>query len=193
LETWLNIENIAVLFAVLYLILAAYEYKICWIAGGISTFLYILICYQAGLFVETGLQVFYLIMAFVGYYQWSNSLAKHTSNKINSLSKKMLYKGLFFCSIISLLVAYIFDNYTTAQLPWLDAPVTIFSIWATWLVIKKTIENWLFWIVIDATCVYIYYSRNLETTALLYILYTILAVIGYFKWKKKQHTLIELQ
>lgn len=83
-------------------------------------------------------------------------------------------------------MAYWFTQNTNAKLPWLDAPVTIFSIWATWLVIKKVLQNWLLWIVIDGVAIYIYVQRELNLTAYLYALYTFLAILGYFKWKKEQ-------
>jgi nicotinamide mononucleotide transporter len=83
-------------------------------------------------------------------------------------------------------MAFWFQQNTNAKLPWLDAPVTIFSIWATWLVIKKVLQNWLLWIVIDSVAIYIYVQRSLTITALLYALYTLLAIIGYLKWKKVQ-------
>jgi nicotinamide mononucleotide transporter len=86
------------------------------------------------------------------------------------------------------MMAYYFDRYTTAALPWLDAPITVFSIWATWLVIKKKLENWLFWVLIDALAIYLYYKRNLHLTALLYAMYTILAVVGYYKWRSVYNT-----
>jgi nicotinamide mononucleotide transporter len=193
LEAVSSIEFLAVFLALVYLVLAAYQIIWCWHAAAISSILYIKICYDSQLFIETGLQVFYLIMAIIGYINWKkNSSANQTSTPILNLSQKQWIYGCIICSVISIIMAYWFQNNTVAKLPWLDAPVTIFSIWATWLVIKKVLENWLLWIMIDAVAIYIYAQRNLNFTALLYTLYTILAIIGYFKWKKVQRAFIKL-
>jgi nicotinamide mononucleotide transporter len=187
LEAISVIEAIAVLLALAYLVLAAYQNSWCWFAAAISSILYIKICFDAKLFIETGLQFFYLIMAIVGYFQWQkNNPSVQEESQIINLSLKQWVFGILICSIISFVMAFWFQQNTDAKLPWLDAPVTIFSVWATWLVIKKVLQNWLLWIVIDSVAIYIYMQRSLKITALLYALYTLLAVIGYFKWKKAQ-------
>ncbi len=187
MEAITGIEIIAVALALAYLILAAFQNLLCWLAAAISSLLYIKICFDANLFIETGLQCFYLIMAIIGYFQWRKSSSiNETEKAIINLSPKEGIIGIAVCGFISIIMAIWFQQNTQAKLPWLDAPVTIFSIWATWLVIKKVLQNWLLWIVIDAIAIYIYFQRNLNLTAFLYLLYTILAIIGYFKWKKVQ-------
>ena len=187
MEAITGIEIIAVFLALAYLILAAYQNLLCWLAAAISSLLYIKICFDANLFIETGLQFFYLIMAIVGYFQWRKpSLINESEKTIINLSLKDGIIGIAICGLVSIVMAIWFQQNTQAKLPWLDAPVTVFSIWATWLVIKKVLQNWLLWIVIDAIAIYIYFQRNLNLTAFLYLLYTILAIIGYFKWKKVQ-------
>ncbi len=187
MEAITGIEVIAVFLALVYLVLAAYQNSWCWLAAAISSVLYIKICFDAKLFIETGLQFFYLIMAIVGYFQWQkqNPTLKDDQQIIN-LSFKSWIQAILICSIISFVMAFWFQQNTNAKLPWLDAPVTVFSVWATWLVIKKVLQNWLLWIVIDSVAIYIYTQRALHITALLYALYTMLAIIGYFKWKKAQ-------
>lgn len=187
------IESFAVLFALLYLVLAAYQIIWCWHAAAISSILYIKICYDSQLYIETILQAFYFLMAVVGYLNWKkNPSINEGPSPIINLTKKEWIFGLLLCSSFSMLLAYWFQKNTSAKLPWLDAPVTIFSVWATWLVIKKVLENWLFWIIIDAVAIYIYAQRDLNFTALLYTLYTLLAIIGYFKWKKVQRLSLKL-
>ena len=66
------IESIAVLFSIIYVILAAKQNIWCWLAAAISVTIYIYICYNAKLYAETGLQIFYLIMAIIGYFSWKN-------------------------------------------------------------------------------------------------------------------------
>lgn len=182
------LEIIAVVLALLYLILAAYQSIWCWLAAALSSLIYIKICIDSHLYIESGLQVFYFIMAIVGYVNWNKS---NKQKKVSDLSLKEWIVGILIFGTLSLATAYWFEQNTKAALPWFDAPVTIFSLWATWLVVKKILQNWLLWIVIDATAVYIYINRGLNLTAALYALYTILAFIGYFKWKKVQQQYIK--
>jgi nicotinamide mononucleotide transporter len=173
----------AVALALIYLILAAARSIVCWAAAGISSILYIKICYDAHLLIETGLQFFYLLMAVVGYFDWKKNSTQQVTD-VTLLSSRSLIIGVVCCSFSSVFMAYFFEKFTKAAMPWLDAPITVFSVWATWLVIKKKLQNWLLWIVIDLLAVYLYYKRNLELTALLYLLYTLLAFIGYYQWRK---------
>jgi nicotinamide mononucleotide transporter len=185
LEAITGIEALAVILALAYLVLAAYQNSWCWFAAAISSILYIKICFDAKLYIETGLQFFYLIMAIAGFFQWQK-VKNEDALIVKNLSYKKLFFGILICGIISIVMAYWFQENTNAKLPWLDAPVTVFSVWATWLVIKKVLQNWLIWIVVDSVAVYIYMQRSLKFTALLYALYTLLAVIGYLKWKRVQ-------
>jgi nicotinamide mononucleotide transporter len=176
-----NLESIAVLFSILYVVLVARENIWCWAAAIISVGLYIFICYEAKLYAETGLQVFYLIMAVIGYLFWKKSPNKKKLN-IKELSIGNHALILFFGIVFTLILGYIFTIYTQAKLPLLDSFTTVFSVIATCMVIKKTLENWLYFIAIDLVSIYLYNSRDLQQTAMLFVLYTIIACIGYYNW-----------
>ena len=179
---WSIIESIAVLFSVLYVILATKQNIWCWAAAGISVALYIYICFSAQLFPETGLQVFYLIMAFYGYYNWAK---KEQDLQITQWSAGKHLTLIITGAIITFLMGFYFATYTSAKMPIVDSFTTVFSVIATYMVVKKILGNWLYWIVIDTVSVYLFYSRDLHLTSLLFIVYTIIAVFGYFSWMKK--------
>lgn len=177
----LNLESIAVLFSIVYVILVARENIWCWAAAIISVSLYIFICFEAKLYAETGLQVFYLIMAVAGYFLWKESPNKQQLN-IKELSIVNHVLILFVGIVFTLILGYVLTIYTQAKLPLLDSFTTVFSIIATFMVIKKILENWLYFIAIDLISIYLYNSRDLQQTAMLFILYTIIAFIGYYNW-----------
>ena len=179
---WNVVECVAVFFSILYVILAAKESIWCWGAGAISVSFYIYICFFAQLYPETGLQVFYLFMAFYGYYHWNK---KEQSLQISewSIGKHLLI--LVIGIILTFLMGFYFATYTNAKMPIVDSFTTVFSLFATYMVAKKILGNWLYWIVIDAVSVYLYFSRDLHLTSLLFMVYTIIAVFGYFSWIKK--------
>jgi nicotinamide mononucleotide transporter len=176
-----NLESIAVLFSILYVILVARENIWCWAAAMVSVSLYIFICYEAKLYAETGLQVFYLIMAITGYVFWKESSNKQQVN-IKELSIGNHALILFVGILFTLILGYVLTIYTQAKLPLLDSFTTVFSIIATFMVIKKILENWFYFIAIDLISIYLYNSRDLQQTAMLFMLYTIIAFIGYYNW-----------
>ena len=176
-----NLESIAVLFSILYVTLVARENIWCWAAAIISVSLYIFICYKAKLYAETGLQFFYLIMSIIGFFFWKESSNKKRLN-IKELSIGDHSLILFIGIVFTLILGYILTIYTQAKLPLLDSFTTVFSIIATLMVIKKILENWLYFIAIDLVSIYLYNSRDLQQTAMLFILYTIIACIGYYNW-----------
>ena len=176
-----NLESIAVLFSILYVVLVARENIWCWAAAIISVSLYIFICYEAKLYAETGLQFFYLVMAVIGFFFWKESPNKKQLN-IKELSIGNHALILFFGIVFTLILGYILTIHTQAKLPLLDSFTTVFSIIATFMVIKKILENWLYFIAIDLVSIYLYNSRDLQQSAMLFVLYTMIACVGYYNW-----------
>ncbi len=178
-------ETIAVALALVYVIFAIKENSWCWYAAFVSVAIYVFICYQSKLYLETILQIFYLIMAVYGYLQWKKKDKKNESLHISTWSNEMLIYTIISASLVSIIVGYLFSTYTPTSMPYLDAPITIFSLLATYMVSKKIIQNWIFWVFINIGCILLYASKGLNLTAILYGLYVIIAFIGYFEWKKK--------
>ncbi len=177
------IELTAVIFSIIYVILASKEKYLCWIASIISVSLYLYICYNAKLYAETALQVFYLIMSFYGLWNWRNK--KRIKLKIKEISiSKHLFIIILGC-FLTFIFGFLLSHFTDAKMPVLDSFTTVFSAIATYMIAKKILENWIYWIVIDIASVYLYHTRGLELTAILFIFYTIIAINGYFTWLKK--------
>lgn len=180
-----HIEIVAVLFSVLYVILAAKENNWCWLCAAISVSLYIYLCFEAQLYLESGLQIFYLFMAGYGFSQWKKPKIELP---IKSWSIIFHLKLIFVGIVASIAFGKLAETYTDAALPLIDAFTTVFSLFATFMVTRKILENWIYWIVIDAVSIYLYYSRDLHLTAALFAAYTIIAAFGYLSWKKEIST-----
>ena len=181
---WSVIESIAVFFSILYVVLAVKENIWCWGAAAISVILYIYICYSAQLYAETGLQFFYLLMAIYGYFQWN----KNDSNlKIQQWTTAKHLLILILGALLTFLMGFYFSIYTNAAMPLVDSFTTVFSVFATFMVTKKILGNWLYWIVIDGVSVYLYFSRGVQLTSLLFVVYTIIAIFGYLSWLKRNN------
>ena len=181
-QNWL--ESTAVIFAILYLILAVKQNILCWIAGIISSVLYFFIMQKAGLYMEAYLQVFYVVMGIYGWSQWSASNASNPSFIVNTWSK---YQHMIAISIIlalSLLSGFLLERYTDAALPFLDALVSWGAVIATYMVAKKLLENWIYWFVIDATSIFLFIERGLWLSAVLFATYLVIIFFGYQSWNK---------
>ena len=179
------LELVAVFTAVTYLILAAKEDVRCWYAALISSLLYIYIMFQAGLVMESILQIFYVLMAIYGYLQWNNMISVDSDLSIKSWNKINHLYSIGLVILLSTFSGILLERYTQAVLPFLDAFTTFGAIITTYMVAKKIIENWIYWFVIDSISIYLFISRELYLTALLFFVYLIIIIFGYISWKKK--------
>jgi len=183
---WL--ELIAMLLALAYVILAAVGSIWCWPAAFISTALYTVIFYDVLLLMDSALNVYYLVMAVYGFWVWQkDASAKQNQNNlaltIVSWQLSFHVKACLILTVISVVLGYLMANYTPADFPYLDTFTTVFAVFATYLVTQKILENWLYWVVIDAISIYLYQAKDLMPTVVLFSLYTVIATIGYFKWQ----------
>ena len=179
----LSIETLAVVAAVVYLVLAIRQNIWCWAAALVSTALYLHIFYVARLYMESALQVFYIVMAIYGWYQWSRGDDGHerhiTTWTFTQHARAIaLVLGLTLVSTVGL------ARFTDAAMPLLDSLTTWGSVVATYMVARKVLENWHYWFVIDSLSIYLYMSRDLHQTALLFAVYLVLIVIGLHSWRK---------
>jgi nicotinamide mononucleotide transporter len=177
-------EIVAAILAIAYLIFAMLEDIRCWIAWIISSLMYFFVMYSANLYMEALLQIFYIFIGLYGLYQWRFKPDLNDALKITTWSVKnhlMVIGALVFLTFIS---GYVLTIYTAAASPFIDAFTTWGAIAASYLVAKKILENWFYWFVIDFVSVFLFISRELYPTALLFIVYLVLVVIGYSAWRK---------
>ena len=181
----LIIEIIAVICAILYLLLAAKEDVKCWYAVIISSSLYFYIMYDAGLIMEAYLQIFYIVMALYGWFKWTKSIQINSNNRIRTWSNMKHFITITSVVILAVITGFILKKYTNAALPFLDAFTSWGAIITTYMVAQKILENWIYWFVIDSISIYIFLSRELYLTSLLFFIYLIIICFGYASWRKK--------
>ena len=120
-------------------------------------------------------------MAFYGLYNWN----KKNETKIVSINAKTHIKLIIIGLLLTFLLGYYLTIYTSAASPIIDSFTTIFSIIGTFMVARKILENWIYWIIIDIVSIQLYISRELYLTGLLFLIYSVIAIYGYFTWAKK--------
>jgi nicotinamide mononucleotide transporter len=173
---WIGIS--AAFFGILYVILAAKENIWCWPSATISAFLQMWIfykCYPA----QSALQIFYIMMAVYGYVMWN----KTDTERIKEWSAKKHLIIISSGAILTFIIGVILTKYfnISKQTP-IDALTTVFSVFACYMVAKKVLENWLYWIIIDSLIVYLCYIQGEYFLLFQYLTYTIIAIFGYFSW-----------
>jgi nicotinamide mononucleotide transporter len=177
------IEILAVAFGLIYIYYAAKGNMLCWPAALVSVSLYIYLCWEVQLYAEAALQGYYWIMAIYGWWSWSAS-GSGADLPISELS--MRNHLLIICGglVGVVITGALLHHYTDAALPYVDAFTTLFSLITTVMVARKILSNWLYWFVIDSVAIYLYASRGLYLTALLFVAYVVIVIFGYLKWKQ---------
>ncbi len=175
-------EHLAVFSGLLYVLLIANGKRIGWFFALISTGLYIYLCFFQNLYIESVLQVFYFIMAIYGWLKWKKDLGEKTSKQVIRWPIKWHLINILLSITVAIILGFLVGQYTDQEQPYLDAFTTIFSLAATFMVAKKVLENWLYWIFIDIALAVLYTTRNLSLTGVQYAVFAIIAIFAYWKW-----------
>ena len=179
--SWIEIGAVA--FALAYLVLAIRQSQLCWPAALISVTLSLVLFYGARLYPEAALQIFYFAMAIYGWYQWQLGGVEHSGVKITLWSARAHVIAVTTVVAFSVGLGAVLAAHTDAALPYADSFTAIGALVATYMVAKKVLENWIYWFVLDSVSVFVYVARELYVYALLFVLYLVLIVIGYRRWR----------
>jgi nicotinamide mononucleotide transporter len=176
------IQWVVFLSSIVYVILAARENIWCWAFGLIGVSLSFVIYLQTKLYSDASLQIFYMIMSVYGWIHWSQHPPKqHLPIRTLPFLQHVFWIGI---GLAGTAILGAFWTFFGAALPYIDAFTTSFSIIATFFVARKILENWIYWIIIDIVCVGVYIQRSIPLFAILFLVYTIIAVFGFFRWRK---------
>ncbi len=178
------LEITADLLAIAYLLLAIRQNIWCWFCAAISTAIFVYLFLQAKLYMESLLNVFYFGMAIYGWTVWYFGRAGDAELPVSVWSLSVHARALLAIATISLISGYLLERFTDAEFPYIDSMTTWSAIWATFLVARKVLENWWYWLVIDSVSVFIYWARDLQLTSLLFVIYVILVPIGLMSWRQ---------
>ena len=182
--TWSPTEMTAVVLAVMYLALAIRENIWCWLCAAASTALYVGLFLKARLYMESALNVFYFGMAVYGWRSWRQGGSAGTGRPVCTWPLATHGAALTMIAAGVIVSGGLLGRFTDAALPYLDSATTFTAFWATFLVARKVLENWWYWLIIDSVSIGIYLSRGLDLTALLFVLYVILIPFGLLNWTR---------
>lgn len=179
-------ELTAVVFAIAYLLLAVKENVWCWFFAFTSTAIYTVLFWDVNLLMDSVLNFYYMLMAFYGWYEWTRGGNGTEPRPLAIRSMTARQQGAVIAATLSLsaVSGVLLERYTTEAWPYVDSFTTWASVITTYLVARKYLQNWIYWIVIDAVSAYLYVERGLNLTALLFAAYVIIAIAGYYSWRR---------
>ena len=182
-NNWVEISG--AILSLIYLYLSIKQKASLWIFGLMSSVLYVVVFIQSKLYADMSLQFYYVFISIYGWINWKfgKEVVEHEL-PVKRLSRKMILI-LIGISILIYGAYFVLLNYfTDSKVPKFDSLIGALSVVATWMLARKYIENWLVWIVADGLAIGLFVYKELYPTAILFIVYTVMSVIGYRQWSK---------
>ena len=180
---WLDITTTALGLA--YILL---EYKASvwmWVVGFFMQSLGIVLYYQKGLYADCGMEFYYLAMTIYGFIAWMRHKQKTADLPIRHMPLRMAFIWIGIGLALWLIIYLLLIHFTNSNVPVADAFTTALSVVGIWALARKYLEQWFVWIVVDVVTCGLYFYKGIPFKASLYALYVVIAVFGYFAWKKK--------
>lgn len=154
--------------------------------GMISTVIFVYLLLKWGLLGDMMINVYYFIMSVYGWYIWTRKVDKThvTPISFTSLKEKKIAIAIFLATLIFVIIIYkTFDKWTS-WVAYVDTITTAIFFVGMWLMAKRKIENWIFWIIGDIISVPLYFYKGFTFTSFQYFGFTFIAIFGYLTWKK---------
>lgn len=184
------LEYFGVLTGLIYLVLEIFQHRAMWVVGFLTSFTYIFVFFFSKFYADMSLNIYYVGISIYGFWQWRRkpSGGAETGKEVivfRHLQTRLALGIIVVSAVLYGCMYFILSHYTDSPVPAGDAFTTALSITATWMLAKRIIEHWWFWVVINFVSVVLYYQRELYPTCFLFLCYGILAIIGWINWKKK--------
>lgn len=180
-------EVVGVILGFAYLALIMRQNILGWYAAFGSTAIFSWLFWDVSLVMESGLNVYYLIMAVYGWWVWKGNESDDIE-VVKPIQRWSIERHIIVVSgvvLLSLATGYGLEKNTSAALPYLDSFTTWGAVVTTYMVAQKVLENWLYWLVIDTVAIYLYVDRELYLVAFQMLVYLIMVIVGWLIWQKE--------
>lgn len=184
MDVYTILEITSVIFGVLYLVLMVKENIWCWVFGIISSAITIYLYTHVTLYLEAGLNFYYILAGFYGWVYWHKHRGKNQKTPVIEWKLKFHLINIASGIIISLILGYIMHQFTDSHRPYIDATITVFSFSATYLEARKVISTWYYWFFLNAFSVGLMIDRELYFFSALSVFYTAMCIYGFIHWGK---------
>ena len=182
------VEIIGVILSLIYIYLSIEQKVSLWIYGFLSSALYIVVFFQTKFYADMSLQFYYLVISVYGWFSWKKGSPDSGQELPATKTSNRLILQLGLSSVVIYFIYYlVLAKFTDSTIPKADSLVGMLSVVGTWMLARKLIENWLVWIVADGIATGLFIYKGLYPTSILFFIYTVMAFVGYFQWKKQMN------
>jgi len=184
------VEVTGTVLGLIYIFLSIKQNIFTWPVGLLASALYVYVFFVAKFYADMALQVYYVVVSLYGWYFWLKGSPKEGSQLEVTQTPQKLWIWLVGASVLFfVLIEFVLQNYTDSPVPMGDALTTALSLVATWMLARKYLEHWLIWIFVDFFSAVLYAIKGLWPTVVLFLVYTVMAFVGYLKWRNELKTL----
>lgn len=180
--TWL--EAFAVFFGIASVFYSMREHIWVYPTGIVSTLVYVWICFEYKLYADMGINAYYFGMSIYGWYVWTHPKENQTVLPTTWMDSREWYLAIWLFSISYIFLTSVLKEFTDSDVPYWDSFTTASAFVGMWLMAKKKVENWYFWLLTDLVSIPLYFYKGLVLTSFQYLVFTILATMGLFAWIK---------
>lgn len=181
-DHWLDI--VTTVLGLAYILL---EYKASvwmWLVGFLMQALGIALYYQKGLYADCVMEFYYLAMTVYGYWKWVHCSTSKRTLPIRHFPKRLVLVWVLLTAYIWAVIYWLLITFTNSNVPLADSFTTALSIVGIWALAHKYLEQWFIWIAVDVVTSILYFYKEIPFKASLYALYVVIAIMGWFKWKR---------
>jgi nicotinamide mononucleotide transporter len=191
LETAQWYEHVAVITGIVSVWFSKKENVLVYPVGLISTVIYIYLSFQGSLFGEVSVNIYYTVMSIIGWYLWlrkDTNQQEHILHVSYSTKKEIQFQLIFFVSLfvlVFLCLNYLQNAFNQGTIPWADGLATASAFTGMYLMVKKKVESWYWWIVTNISSIPLYFVKGYVVTSVYYIILLVLAFFGLLEWRQK--------
>ncbi len=178
-------EAAAVVLSVAYLLLAVRQNPWCWAAAFASTTIFTALFWQVQLVMQSALNVYYMAMAVYGWWHWRLGGQEDASLPVIRWSWQRHVVTIAIITLTALLSGWLLAHHGDAARPYLDSLITWGAVVTTFMVARKVLENWAYWMVINALAIFLFLDRAMVLTAALHASYLVISVFGWISWRRE--------
>lgn len=193
-----SIEFIAVIMGIVSVIFSRQENILVYPTGLINTTLFIYLSIQGSLFGEAGVNFYYTIMSLYGWWNWSRR--DNTDNPVvhitKSTRKELIQQFVFFdiCFVVIFgILLWIRNAFAPDAIPWADALASASAFTGMWLMARKKIESWYWWIITNIISIPLWFVKGYVFTSVQFLVLLILAVAGLIEWNRRYRERVALE
>jgi nicotinamide mononucleotide transporter len=178
------LEAVAVLFGIVSVFLSVRENIWSWPTALVNVTLFVVLFFQSGLYSDMGLQTIYFVLSVYGWYEWLYGGKGHTALRVSRTPQRLWGILAVIAVVVWATLGRLTSNLPGVSLPYVDAATTTTSLIAQWMMTRKLLENWVLWVLVDVAYIAMFIYKGLYLTAFNYAVYFVLAVMGFYAWRK---------